>query len=133
MKKSELNRLITRKRTLSESLDIINEVRRQISEVGGFDDPETMYEYHGNYSDELVKTFMHFDMLSNDLIEASSKIMDNQERKRAGVILNKFADFMEAYSTYLLELKDKMKKMSRNVSRTNLPNMGNIGLNESND
>ena len=64
------------KRILKESLEIIKESKMEMDEVGGFDDPELMAQYHGNYFDELTKTFFHFDSLSDELVESMEKIMD---------------------------------------------------------
>lgn len=133
MKKSELKDLIERKKILKESLDIINESRQMVDEVGGFDDPELMAQYHGNYFDELSKTFFHFDDLSDDLISSMEKIMDDEERKRAQAILLNFHSFMESYVNFLKDLQTKSVNLLSKASRSNLPGMGNIGVNESKD
>lgn len=133
MKKSELKDLVERKKILKESMDIINESRLMMDEVGGFDDPEIMSQYHGNYFDELAKTFFHFDALSDDLIGSMEKIMDEEERKSAKDILLKFHSFMDAYVNYLQSLEGKVNVLATKSSRSNLPGMGNIGMNENID
>lgn len=130
MKKSELENLIERKKILKRSLNIIKETYSEMDEVGGFDDPDIMSHYHGNYFDELVKTFFHFDALSNDMIDGMSKIMDNEEKMKVESILRKYVTFMEEYHDFLVELKDKVKNLSRKSTRNSLPGMGLIGLNE---
>lgn len=123
MKKSELKDLVERKKILKESMDIINE-------VGGFDDPELMSQYHGNYLDELTKTFFHFDSLSDSLLHSLEKVMDEEERAQGKEILRKYVDFMDEYINYLSSLREKVTSLSKKTTRTNLPGMGNIGMNE---
>lgn len=130
MKKIELTKLIERKKILKESLDIIKEYRDNMDEVGGYDDPELMSQYHGNYFDELAKTFFHFDSLTDELISGMSKVMDDEEVQQTKVIVQKFVDFMDEYNDYLLKLKNKLIHLSGKTTRTNLPGMGNIGVNE---
>jgi hypothetical protein len=130
MKKSELTDLIERKRILKESLDMINESQMEMDEVGGFDDPELMSQYHSNYYDELTKIFFHFDQLSNELVESMSKSMDDEEKRKCEEILKKYVSFMEEYHNFLLNLKRKVQHLSFKSSRENLPGMGNIGVNE---
>jgi hypothetical protein len=132
MKKSDLFKLIERKRILKESLEMVEEAYRSVSmdEVGGFDDPEIMSQYHGNYFDELAKIFFHFDELSDGMVSSMSKIMDSDEQRRSKLIIKKYVDFMEEYHNYLVDLKDKVTNLSKKSTRSNLPGMDQIGLNE---
>lgn len=125
MKKSDLSDLIKRKKILKESLDIINE-------VGGFDDPDLMSQFHGNYFDELTKVFLHFDDLSNELANGLSKIMDDEEKKNAEILLKKYVSFMDEYHNMLINLQEKVNLLSKKATRGYSSDMGTIGLNEDN-
>lgn len=135
MKKSELKDLIERKKILKESLDIINESYRSVDEVGGFDDPEIMAQYHGNYIDELIKTFFSYDSLSNDFYSAISKPLDDEERRKAQIIAKKYISFMDEYKEFLDSLVENYKKLSTKSKYDRLPGLesGSISLNEDED
>lgn len=135
MKKSDLTDLIERKRILKESLNIIKESYDSMDEVGGFDDPEIMSQYHGNYYDELVKIFFRFDDLSDELVSSMAKIMDDQEVAKSKQILTRYKNFMDIYVDFLRELQNKVETLSSKRSIGQFPgtDKGAIGLNEESD
>lgn len=107
MKKNELSKLITRKKILKESLDIINEVRSGMDEVGGFDSPELMSQYHGNYFDDLTKLFNHFDELSDPLMTYMAQSTIGNDMSDSKKILEHYYNFMSSYVNYLEKLSSK--------------------------
>lgn len=130
MKKSELKNLIERKKILKRSLEIVKESYNPLDEVGGFDDPDLMSQYHGNYFDELFKNFIHFDSLANEMVNSLAKIMDDEEKVKSEIIVRKYASFMEEYHDFLVGLRDKVDVLSQKSRINYLPGMGNIGMNE---
>lgn len=133
MKKSELKSLIERKKILKDSLNIINESYRSMDEIGGYDDPDIMAQYHGNYIDELIKTFFKYDELSNDLYSSLSKTLDDEERKNIKPLIDKYVSFMDHYKEHIDSLASKYQTLSKKstISR-DLPGLesGSFGLNE---
>lgn len=137
MKKSELNELINRKKILQESLEIIKESSMGMDEIGGYDSPDLLSHYHGNYLDELNKVFSQFDNLVDPFANAIYKTIKDDEINMSKEILTKFLDFMESYLKYLRYLYSKnveIKKKYPNPMKPNLgkfdPTLGDINLNE---
>lgn len=133
MKKSELKNLIERKKILKESLDIIDESYKSMDEIGGYDDPDIMAQYHGNYVDELIKTFFRYDELSNDLYAALSKTLDDEERKTVKNLTDKYVSFMDQYKEHIDSLVSKYQALSKKSTiNRDLPGLesGSFGLNE---
>lgn len=137
MKKSELNELINRKKILQESLEIIKESSMGMDEIGGYDSPDLLSHYHGNYLDELNKVFSQFDNLVDPFANAIYKTIKDDEINMSKEIINKFINFMESYRKYLEYLYSKnveIKKKYPNPMKPNLgkfdPTLGDINLNE---
>ena len=113
MKKSELTNLITRKTTLKESLDIVKESISSMDEIGGFDNPELMSQYHGNYTGDLITIFHHFDGAIDLLMQSMESIVDENERAQGKEVLNSLHDFMKKYLSLLANLSSKSEEMDR--------------------
>lgn len=112
MKKSELTKLITRKTTLKESLDIIKDSMSSMDETGGFDNPELMGQYHGNYTGDLITIFYHFDEAIDPLMRSIESIMDENERAQGKEVLISLHDFMKKYLSLLSNLSNKSKEIN---------------------
>ena len=128
MKKSDLTELINRKKVLQESLNIVKERYNKIDEIGGYDTPDLMSHYHGNYYDELSKLFFRFDELMNPFGDAISKTIKDDEIKMSHDILNKFISFMESYLKYLQYLKSKGSEINKKYPVTLKPDLGDMDL-----
>lgn len=94
MKKKDLIKLVGRKKVLKETLQIVDE-------IGGYDDPELKSFYQGNTFGDLVKIFYQFDDMSDDLVNALSQILEDEDRESTKNIIRKFKDFMQEYVDFL--------------------------------
>jgi len=125
MKKSELTDLINRKKILSESMEIVEETKKRLNELGGYDSPELLSHYHGNYYDELTKLFFRFDELVDPLGSTISKTIKDDEIEKSREILKHFISFMESYLNYLQFLKQKGQEYDKKYPNMRPPSLGN--------